>query len=399
MTAHRPHAIVAPVMCALLNAVCSTTFTAHAAIASGLSGNGELFLNVVDDVSQVSYAYDTGIRMDDFFKTGQPDGGTQFFRPIADALFNTFLTQVIPANLQWSVLAVDSTGPRIPGAQRAFTTVKQGDEAFIFRWVNANFFNGISQAQINPFFIAVNGKDLVDSGQSTQGLTVPPDYSQNGSSWVSASDPNPFNSNAYFGKKLTRNFQNTSPFATTNQVGQSSWFYYVTPSAGFNSNPVTVDEFDNGDGVHAASGHDGYWGFTLVPASEAGSPYAGQYLLSYTLEPRVYNFVAPTAQQREFTASIGRTEITGGVWVDRLAGAAAAATLEHSAGWVTLLGAAGNAGPLGAAGGANPLRPAGLPALLSPVPEPGSAVLLLAGGGLLWAGRRAGSVAKTARCG
>lgn len=357
----------------------------HAAIASGATGNGELFLSIVDDINKVSYAYDIGIRMDDFFKTGQPDGGTQFFRPITDSLFSAFLGLVNPAaNLQWSVLAVDSTGNNNPASQRLFTTVRQGDEANLALWSNANLSTSIGPAAIGPFTDSLNSVRFGASGQSTHTTTNQTDYGRNGTSYVQLSDAD--YSNAYFGKHLTGNFKG-GPFTTTNAVGQSSWFYYLTRSGSTGTDMVLIDEFDNGDGINAASGHDGYWGFTLVPASDTSSPYAGQYLLSYTLAPRVFSFVAPTVQQREFAASIGRTEITGGVWVDRLAGAAAAAALENSAGWVTVLGAAGGAGALG---------DAGLPSLLSPVPEPGSAVLLLAGAGLLWAGRRAGRAAKAA---
>ena len=390
MTFYRPESLAAATLMAML----STALPAHAAIAPGASGNGELFLNVFDDVNQVSYAYDIGIRMDDFFKTGQPDGGTQFFRPLTDALFTAFLALATPAALKWSVMAVDSTGPNTPGSQRMFTTVRQGDEAQLLTWGNANFTNAISASQIGPFFDAVNSTVFAASGQSTHGIPSATNFAQNGTSWVTPNDA--LSSNAYYGKKLTPDFQRGAPFQASNTVGNSSWFYYVTRSGGIGANPVLIDEFDNGDGSHAGSGHDGYWGFTVVPASETGSPYAGQYLLSYTLEPRVYSFVAPTAQQREFAASIGRTEITGGAWVDRLAGMAAAGATEHSAGWMTVLGAAGNAGPLGAADSAGPLRDAGLPALLSPVPEPGAAWLLLVGGGLLWAGRCAVRGAKPA---
>ena len=368
----------------LAAALLASTPPGQASIASGATGNGELFLNIVDDIAQLSYVYDIGIRMDDFFKTGQPDGGTQFFRPLGDSLFTTFLGMVSPANLRWSVLAVDSTGNNNTGSQRLFTTVKQGDEAKLADWSNLNMTNNIGVTAIGGFFDINNAVAFAATGQSTH-TTTQIDFERNGSSYVSFSDPT--FSNGYYGKLLTTNFKG-GPFSTANAVGQSSWFYYLTRSGATGSDKVRVDEFDNGDGSNAGSGHDGYWGFTVVPASDTSSPYAGQYLLSYTLAPRVYSFVAPTAQQREFAAGIGRTEITGGAWVDRLAGAAAAAATENSAGWVTALGAANAAGALG---------DAGLPALLSPVPEPAAAWLLLAGGGLLWAGRRVVRAADTAR--
>lgn len=369
------HTIFAAVLLAL--ALPST-----AAIAPGSSGNGELFLNVYDPTAKVSFAYDIGIRMTDFFIQGQPDGGTQTFWNVSrsgdadNAIFTKFLSLVSASNLLWSVVAIDSDGSNANiGDIRLFTTVKQGDESKVAATTNTKLSTGIGSTIAGTFFGTVNSTNLVTLGQSTQAtsdVASQTDYSINGSSYVVSSDPG----SAYYGKTagLTPTYNGNTSFSAANAVGASSWFYYLTRSGSAQGGAVIVDEFDNGDGLNAGSGHDGYWGFAKV--NDSSSPYNNSYLLSYTLAPRVYSFVAPTVSQREFAASIGRTEFTSAARIERLDGAAAAAALESSAGWIT---------PLGAAGGlAVPLL--ALPAV-SNVPEPASALLLAAGAALLWSRR------------
>ena len=345
----------------------------HGAIANGSSGNGELFLNVFDATAKASYAYDIGIRMDDFFISGQPDGGTQRFWALGDALFSTFLSLVNADALQWSVLAIDSTGSTAPGLQRLFTTIKQGDEAKVASQTNANFTNGIGASQGGRLFDTVNSPNLQLAGQSTH-VVVAADqvnYDINGSSYSLTTD----SGFGYYGKTggLTPTYNGTAPYSAANAIGKSAWFYYITRSGSTGTNKVVIDEFDNGDGVNAGSGHDGYWGFIKV--NDTTSPYDGKYLLSYTLEPRVWSFQAATRAQREFAASIGRTELTGGSWVERLGSVGIAAAQEHSAGWVLPLGAVA--------------EDSTGPAAASAVPEPGSAALLLAGTAWLWHRSRA----------
>ena len=367
-----------------------------AAIAPGSSGNGELFLNVYDPTAKVSFAYDIGIRMgetvpvngiataqDGFFVQGQLDGGSQTFWNVSrngtadNTIFTKFLSLVSASNLFWSVVAIDSAGSTATvGDFRLFTTVKQGDESKIAATTNAQLSTGIGPTIAGNFFSTVNSTSLFNLGQSTHATSdgaSASDYSVNGSSYSLASDPG----NAYYGKTagLTHNYNSNTKFSAVNAVGASSWFYYLTRSSGASGGAVLVDEFDNGDGVNAGSGHDGYWGFTLV--NDSTSRYNNSYLLSWTLEPRVYTFVAPTISQREFAAGIGRTEFTSAARVERLNGMAAAAALESSAGWVMPLGAAGEAaGPWLAA------------RAVSSVPEPASGLLLAAGAALLWAGQR-----------
>ena len=353
-----------------------------AAIAPGTTNNGELFLNVYDATARVSFAYDIGLRMDDFFIQGQLDGGSQTFwaiSPTDNAIFAKFLTLVSSGNLFWSVVAIDSEGNTNEGQHRLYTTVRQGDESKIASVTNTRLSTGIGTTIAGNFFTTINSTALANLGQSTHATSAvasQSDYSVNGSSYVLATDAG----SAYYGRagSLTPTYNGNTAFSAGNAVGASSWFYYLTRSGPAAGGLVKIDEFDNGDGINAGSGHDGYWGFTLV--NDSTSPYNGSYLVSYTLEPRVYSFTAPTVSQREFAASIGRTEFTSAARVERLDGVAAAAAFESSAGWIT---------PLGAAGGRPGLALASLavPAVSS-VPEPASALLLAAGAALLWARRR-----------
>jgi len=353
---------------------------AQAAIAPASSGNGELFLNVVDAVARVSYAFDLGVRMDDFFISGQPDGGTQRFWVVDTPVWRTYLGQVSAADLTWSVLAADSVGSTGVGLQRLYTTVKQGDEAKVAGLTNPQLTNGIGGAQGGNFFGTVNSVLLAQNGQSTHSLpdpaVAPTDYDGiHGDSFSRTTDTG----FGYYGKTggLTATLNGNAPFSAVNAVGKSSWFYYLTRSGASSTGKVLVDEFDNGDGANAASGHDGHFGFTLV--NDASSPYDGQYLLSYTLDPRVWAYQAVTLAQREFAASIGRTELTGGRWVERLGEATVASATEQGAGWVLRLDGEAPAA----------LRPA-----VTAVPEPGSAALLLAGGAGLWWRRRRAAVGR-----
>ena len=357
---------------------------ASAAIAPASSGNGELFLNVVDSVAKVSFAMDLGIEMglglgadpldaSDFLVTAQQEIGDQRFWVLgerANSVWNSFLSQVDAASLRWSVVAMDSTGALQAGTHRLLTTVRQGDETKVANLTNKQLSDGVGSTQGNQIFGTVNAIATA-SGKGSHAPQT--DYTIHGDSFSLSTD----NGFGYYGKSggLTPTLNGNASFDATNAVGQSSWFYYLTRSGSAQGNRITVDEVDN-------LGSDGYWGLVLVqgtdpaaPGYDPTSPYVGKYLLSYTLP--VYD-VRTTAAFRSFAQGIGRTEFSGGLAVAALEGAAAAATLEAAAGWVTALGAAAPAQQ-------------GLPAplqLLSPVPEPGIWCLLAGGLGLVLARRR-----------
>ncbi len=350
--------------------LCLCGSIAQAAIAPGTTGNGELFLNVVDDTAKVSYVLDLGIFMDTFFQDAQDNGGYQRFWPVDSTAWSGFLALTSLPNLRWSVVAIDSTGSNILGAQRLFTTVRQSTSATApwSNWTNQNFSLGIGATQAGNFFSAIN---TLPAHQPSG------DYSVNADSFSSETD----SGRSYYGESggLTPTYNGTTTLSATNQVGQSSWFYYLTRSSTSQIGFVVADEFDNGNPTDG--GNDGYWGFVRVnntdpsaPFYDPTSPYAGKYLLSFTL-PAFDQRTTPAG--REFAAGIGRTEYSGGFWTQTLAGAAALGN-EGPSGWTRSLGAAAG-------------ESAAIPLLLTtPVPEPGRISMTLLGLGAVcaWAARR-----------
>lgn len=295
---------------AAVPALASTAATAAIApggpqggVNASYSGNGELFFAIQDSSAAVSYTLDLGITLNDFFISGQPDGGTQLFWAVEDPQWAQFAAVATRANMQWAVMGRDTTGGTGRGFQRWFTTVKQGEEANITGTTNLLYSAGLADSAMNTFF---NGTNVLGT-HGTAGVAV--NYATNGSNFATQLD----NKSAYFGSSTpatpsdsaVRPRINNLLFSITNGVGQSSWFYNIFRSGTDQLAFVEFDEFDN-------LGHDGYWGFTYVEPT-VDSPYAGKYLLSYTMQAAL-----ATATQREFANSIGRTEWNGGFGVTRL---------------------------------------------------------------------------------
>ena len=228
---------------------------AFAAIAPGLTGNGELFLNVYDSTTQVSYAFDTGVLMDDFSAQAQAETGAHLsFSVAALPLYQTFRSLAVTSNLQWSVVAIDSTGSTAPGLQRLFSTVKVGDEAKVANQTNANFTNGIGTSQGGRFFDTVNSINTAVAGQSTH-VVVAADqvnYAINGNSYSQATD----SGFGYYGKAggLTATYNGTATYNAGNPLNVAASFDYVTRSGSTGINKVLVDVFNN-------SQNTGAWAF------------------------------------------------------------------------------------------------------------------------------------------
>jgi hypothetical protein len=241
---------------------------AYAAIASGTSGNGELFLAVFDD--NVSYTLDLGVRQNDFFVDGQKDLGYSKSWSLSGANWDDFVKQADVKSLQWSVVASETTGGTARGGIRLFTTVKSGQEGVVGNMTNQGLLNGIGSTQLGTFYSAVN-----------QTGTHPPqnDFDIHGNSTNLKSD-----GNAYFG---TRNgnpptLNGNAPFSSANTVGDDSYFYFLTRSGAVQTNKVDVDQFDNAS-FKGMFSFDAGVANGLVARDVAST--AGGYMLSYSLQP------------------------------------------------------------------------------------------------------------------
>ena len=208
-----------------------------AAIQNGTSGNGELFLAVYDETAKVSYTLDLGLYQNDFFALGQQEAGYSNSWSLAgDTNWASFLGQVSVANLQWTVLASETTGGTAAGGARLFTTVKQGDEAQVATFTNQLFLNAIGGAQLGTFYSAIQNTGT----HGTPGVAL--NYAINGSSVNLDTD----SGNAYFGIPGSGPTLNgNATFSSGNAIGSSSNFYYLTRSGADQLGTVLIDQFNN----------------------------------------------------------------------------------------------------------------------------------------------------------
>ncbi len=78
---------------------------ANTSIANGQSGNGSVFLNVIDTNNQTSYVYDTGLHLNSFTGTSSLSHNL-----VGDTNWTSFLTAAGNDALQYSVVAANSNG-------------------------------------------------------------------------------------------------------------------------------------------------------------------------------------------------------------------------------------------------------------------------------------------------
>ncbi len=260
--------------------------SAQAAIAPGSSGNGELLLAVYDEVAGRSYTFDIGMTMNSFATWGQQDSGAQRFWSVNDANWGSFLSQVDPGRMQWSVMGFDGTGGTAAGGVRLFTTARQGSQDAIGSMTNLQLSNGVGAA--GNFVASVNATGTHGAAGEA------PNHALNGSSVNARADAG----FGYFGASggTGASLNGNAPFQTGNSLGQSSWMYNLTRSGSSDAAGIAVDSFGN---LGSGNAGDGYFGFIFVdPALYPDSPYVGTYLLSYTLAPALVQNQALTAQGR-----------------------------------------------------------------------------------------------------
>ncbi|WP_348756625.1 PEP-CTERM sorting domain-containing protein [uncultured Aquincola sp.] len=334
----------------------ATTVPALASIGLPQDGDGfpaELVLTIWDPVAKASYTYDTGVAMASFLDVAQTDAGYQRFWTLDPANDRALARFVQPGTakerLLWFVAGVSVTGfGTDPGDVSVVTTLRattiQGQTSQAYSQLLARpsmEYMADAQSSMAVYFSDLNNdasNALNFHGARGPGAR-PDNFAYNGSSYTVEGQQGyvdgptqPWRMSAAAGIDLT------------NPVGRSSWFYHLQSQADTAeiTAPVIVDEFDN-------LTNDGYWGLDILD---------GRYILSYSLFT-----TGPSAAQRAFAASVGRTELNGGFRVTALAGVAALAT----EGRATI---ASRPVSLGAVT---------LDAVTAPVPEPASVALMAVG--------------------
>lgn len=101
--------------------------SAQAVIVDGSTGNGELFMTVLDSVGQQSYTLDLNVTLNDFLAGVAANASYNY---AADANMSSFLSMVAPANqsgLLFAIGAMDATGTTTTDYHRYITTASTID--------------------------------------------------------------------------------------------------------------------------------------------------------------------------------------------------------------------------------------------------------------------------------
>jgi hypothetical protein len=215
---------------------------ANASIADFNTGNGELFFSLWDPVNQVSYTRDLGISMNDFLSgtagtspsayvhtnTGVNAAGFSL-NFASDANLQNFMATATASNLIWNIGAGDLTGGNGYNAQRYLTTTKASLSTV--------------KTQTNTNLTKFSGANLyVDQVDLIQGGTAADNFSS-----TAAGTSNPAYTGGVNGYGVT--WGGKSVFNTTASIGQSMYFYFMTPSSTSTTAKAFVDQYGNQNGV------------------------------------------------------------------------------------------------------------------------------------------------------
>ncbi len=191
-----------------------------ALIADGTTGDGNLFLTAWDSVAQRSYTLNLGITESAFTGTSNLS-----FTPDANML--TFLAGVTPANVNWNVVALDTTPNgvvTVGGNYNIFSTAAAAPTGSAAPG-NSNLLNAGGTA--NTFIGAVN-------------LLIPSSPGGNSIDHVSTGATD----TAYaLGGQFGANFGSKFAFSNTGVLDQSLNFYDFASTTGSNLTKATITPF------------------------------------------------------------------------------------------------------------------------------------------------------------
>jgi hypothetical protein len=206
---------------------------AFAAIVNPNTEGTELVLVVADTTAKISFAFDTGITLDNFIANAALSKPLSWTFNLSDnADWISFKDQANEAAAIWALVGFDLTGNLAKDSHRAVTTLRATQTiADIVKTSNKQLDDGMSAAA--TFYSAVNG-----TGTHKSQL--------NGSSVNAETDPG----RSYYGEAsgLTPTMSPNFQFYNSNLYGETSGLFYVTRSGTGNlsSNKVFASQFTKG---------------------------------------------------------------------------------------------------------------------------------------------------------
>ena len=217
----------------------------HAQIATGFTGNGELFLSVWDKVGAQSYVRDLGVTLDNF-GTAQAPASAAFVNTVdvnpssnmswgSDATWGTFTAGKTTAEISaftYDVYALDHNGTSAPGKRRYLTTTN----ADLTGWATEPLVQ-LSNSNLTQFGIVDQYLDAINLVQ-----TGAADTTSNQSSIFTSGSP-------YMGGGFKlENWGGNAPFNTAANVGTGLDFYYLTRSGSTGANEALAYKYGNAAG-------------------------------------------------------------------------------------------------------------------------------------------------------
>jgi len=276
----------------------ATTITSFAAMSGAASGNGELLLNMRyyngpsnSGANDMSALFDLGITLNDFL-AGRTTAGFKKTWDLNAENYGTAFADIVAfagvnaANIEYSVIALDSTDANLSGGSRYLTTAA------------VNTFPSLVNSRLRAF----DGMDVYVQANNKRGTHT---TFENGASTSVQADGNDVNP-VYFGSIVgtagdTWRTQTTAD--TTAKVGVLQNFYYLT----------TDGEGNNTQTIKQVFGYDLNNNGTLQAANnEYGKFYFGSLNQPGTLDGN-FGFMNPVPEPETYAMLIAGLGLVGAI--------------------------------------------------------------------------------------
>lgn len=212
------------------------------------SGDGDLFFSLWDPVAQTSYTRNLGVDMDSFLSANAPGSTGAVVAPgysvnfAADATLTNYLATANKSNLVWNIGAGDISGSGYNGYR--FLSTTQADAAAVGSETNT---------QLKNMAPANNVAATIQNTMNNAGVS---------SITATAADGYAYAGNSYYAD----NWNSQATFDSTAHLGESQYFYFMTPSSTSAFGKASVDQY-------GATGAQGFQAATWTLADNGGLSY------------------------------------------------------------------------------------------------------------------------------